>query len=170
MKFKLIIFAIIFQILALLGMLGYAYAPIYLGKEIVLDVDLYDPRDFLRGNYVKLSYEFSNFDSNETHDYESKKEIYALLKEDENGVYKFDHHSFDKPESGVFLRGRLLYGYDANFGIEAFFLPVEKATAMEEQIRDNGALAVVSVMSNGKARVKDIIIKPDLQLEDLKEK
>ncbi|MDO5045809.1 GDYXXLXY domain-containing protein [Campylobacter sp.] len=163
MKFKLVIAAIIFQILALFGMLGYAYAPIYFGKDIKVDVSLYDPRDFLRGNYVSLNYDFSRIEE-ESFDRNLKgNKIYAVLKEDENGFYKFQGHSFTKPESGTFLAGRIpSYRDSAIFGVEAFFLPVKKALDMERAIRQNGAFAVISVMDNGRARVKSIFIKPSI--------
>ena len=41
-------------------MLAYVLMPLYLGKEIKVRVNLYDPRDIFRGNYVSLSYDFSN--------------------------------------------------------------------------------------------------------------
>lgn len=166
MKFKLIILAVIFQISALFTMLGYAYAPIYFGKDIKVDVSLYDPRDFLRGNYVSLNYDFSRLQNGLDSENLKGNKIYAVLKEDENGIYKFQSHSLVKPKSGVFLAGRIPpYRNSAIFGVEAFFLPVKKALDMEKSIRQNGAFAVISVMDNGKARVKDIILKPKIELD-----
>jgi len=54
MKLKLIFAAAVFQILAVIVMLAYAYAPIYFGKEILLRTTVYDPRDMFRGDYVRL--------------------------------------------------------------------------------------------------------------------
>ena len=161
MRQKLIIGAIIFQILALFGMLCYAYAPIYFGREIRVDVKLYDPRDFLRGNYVKLTYDFSSLklDSIEEDKLLSKgNKIYALLNLDSMGYYRFEKHTFTKPKTGVFLAGRY-DEYGAEFGVEAFFLPIEKAKEMEDKLRDSVAYAILSVMSNGKARVKEIKVE-----------
>lgn len=70
MKLKLIFAAAVFQILAVIAMLAYAYAPIYFGKEILLQTTLYDPRDMLRGDYVRLSYGFAG--------------VYELDKRDSN--------------------------------------------------------------------------------------
>lgn len=166
MKFNLIFLAIIFQILALFGMLGYAYAPIYFGKEIKVDVSLYDPRDLLRGNYVSLNYDFSRLQDDLQSENLKGNKIFAILKEDKDGIYKFEKHSFKKPESGVFLAGRIPpYRHSAIFGVEAFFLPVKKALDMERDISQNGAFAIISVMDNGKARVKDIVLKPSIELD-----
>lgn len=157
MKQKLLIGAIIFQIIILFGMLCYAYAPIYFGKEIRVGVRLYDPRDFLRGNYVKLTYDFSSLQLDSVQEYELSKgkKIYALLTADSTGYYHFEKHTLTKPKTGVFLAGRY-DGYEAEFGVEAFFLPVEKAKEMEDQLRDSATYAVLSVMSSGKARIKEI--------------
>ena len=61
MKIRSLILAIIFQILLIIAMLAYALMPLYLGKEVKVRVNLYDPRDLFRGNYVSLSYDFSDF-------------------------------------------------------------------------------------------------------------
>ena len=58
MKIRSLILAIIFQILLIIAMLAYALMPLYLGKEVKVRVNLYDPRDLFRGNYVSLSYDF----------------------------------------------------------------------------------------------------------------
>ena len=55
MKIRSLILAIIFQILLIIAMLAYALMPLYLGKEIKVRVNLYDPRDLFRGNYVSVS-------------------------------------------------------------------------------------------------------------------
>ena len=58
MKIKTLIIAVIFQISLIGVMLGYALMPLYFGEEIKVRVNLYDPRDLFRGNYVDLSYYF----------------------------------------------------------------------------------------------------------------
>ena len=167
MRLKLILGAVIFQILALLAMLANAYAPLYFGKDIRVDVSLYDPRDLLRGNYVSLQYDFTRnlpifhgaydkeVDENQSI---GKDKIYVSLKPDENGTYQSDGYSFERPKDGVFIVGSM--GYEGvKFGIEAFFMPPQKAIQMEKDIRESGAYAVLAVMDNGKARVKDIVPK-----------
>ncbi|MCD8213576.1 MAG: GDYXXLXY domain-containing protein [Campylobacter sp.] len=163
MRFKLIISAVIFQILALFAMLANAFAPLYFGKEIRVNVNLYDPRDLLRGNYVKLQYDFARdlpsiyYEDEHRIGMESDK-IYVSLKQDENGTYVREGYSFERPKEGVFITGFMNY-YDITFGIEAFFMPRDKAIEMEKNIRNNGAYAILAVMDNGKARVKEILPK-----------
>jgi len=165
MKLKLIFAAVVFQILAMIAMLAYAYAPIYFGKEILLQTTLYDPRDMFRGDYVHLSYGFAGIYELDKRDSNLSKrqqlhgaKIYAVLKQDKDGRYKFDEYSFEQPNGGTFLAGRVDYN-TANFGIEAFFMPPKKAQQMERDMMEFNATAVISVMDNGKARIKDIVIE-----------
>ena len=165
MKLKLIFAAAVFQILAVIAMLAYAYAPIYFGKEILLQTTLYDPRDMFRGDYVRLSYGFAGVYELDKRDSNLSKrqqlhgsKIYAILKQDKGGKYKFDKYSFERPNGGTFLAGRVDYN-TANFGIEAFFMPPKKAQQMERDMMEFNATAVISVMDNGKARIRDIVLE-----------
>ena len=78
--------------------------------------------------------------------------------QDKDGKYKFDKYSFERPNGGMFLAGRVDYN-TAKFGIEAFFMPPKKARQMERDMMEFNATAVISVMDNGKARIKDIVIE-----------
>ena len=118
MKIRSLMLAIIFQILLIIAMLAYALMPLYLGKEIKVRVNLYDPRDLFRGNYVSLSYDFSNlqqykFDEKTgveidiyDRNFSKNDEIYAILKQDANATYAFDKFSFTKPKDALFLAGK----------------------------------------------------------------
>ncbi|WP_314979049.1 GDYXXLXY domain-containing protein [Campylobacter rectus] len=163
MKLKLIFAAAVFQILAVIAMLAYAYAPIYFGKDILIRTTVYDPRDMFRGDYVRLSYGFAGIYELDKRGLSKRRqlhgtEIYAVLKQDKDGKYKFDKYSFERPNGGTFLAGRVDYN-TAKFGIEAFFMPPKKARQMERDMMEFNATAVISVMDNGKARIKDIVIE-----------
>ena len=163
MKLKLIFAAAVFQILAVIAMLAYAYEPIYFGKDILIRTTVYDPRDMFRGDYVRLSYGFAGIYELDKRGLSKRRqlhgtEIYAVLKQDKDGKYKFDKYSFERPNGGTFLAGRVDYN-TAKFGIEAFFMPPKKARQMERDMMEFNATAVISVMDNGKARIKDIVIE-----------
>ena len=163
MKLKLIFAAAVFQILAVIAMLAYAYAPIYFGKDILIRTTVYDPRDMFRGDYVRLSYGFAGIYELDKRGLSKRRqlhgtEIYAVLKQDKDGRYKFDRYSLERPNGGMFLAGRVDYN-TAKFGIEAFFMPPKKARQMERDMMEFNATAVISVMDNGKARIKDIVIE-----------
>ena len=179
MKIKVLIVAVIFQILLIGIMLGYALMPLYFGQEVRVRVSLYDPRDLFRGNYVDLNYEFSNFhsrnfDENDKDDryidkYDERARdgarVYAVLKPDVNGTYSFEKFSISKPDNGVFLAGRY-DGYSlVKYGIEHFYMSPDSAANTEDEMReeDVDAYAVLMVMDNGKARLKDLIIQKNAQ-------
>lgn len=179
MKIKFLIVAVVFQILLIGIMLGYALMPLYFGQEVRVRVNLYDPRDLFRGNYVDLNYEFSNFHSRNFD--ESDKDdryidqyderardgarVYAVLKPDVNGTYSFAKFSISKPDNGVFLAGRY-DGYSlVKYGIEQFYMSPDSAANTENEMREEDvhAYAVLMVMDNGKARLKDLIIQKNAQ-------
>ena len=178
MQIRSLILAIIFQILLIIAMLAYALMPLYLGKEIKVRVNLYDPRDLFRGNYVSLSYDFSDFSNLQQSKFDEKTgveiyiydrnfskndEIYAILKQDANATYAFDKFSFTKPKDALFLAGKF-DGYSfVKYGIEEFYMPTKKAKQTEREMMDQDvdAFAVLMVMDDGRARLKDLIITPN---------
>jgi hypothetical protein len=175
MKIKVLIVAVVFQISLIGIMLGYALMPLYFGQEVRVRVNLYDPRDLFRGNYVDLNYEFSNFhsrnfDENDEGDryidqYDERvrdgARVYAVLKPDTNSTYSFAKFSISKPDNGVFLAGRY-DGYSlVKYGIEQFYMSPDSAANTENEMReeDVNAYAILMVMDSGKARLKDLIIQ-----------
>lgn len=178
MKIRSLILAIFFQILLIIAMLAYALMPLYLGKEVKVRVKLYDPRDLFRGNYVSLSYDFSDFSNLQQYKFDEKSgkeidiynrnfskndEIYAILKQDANATYAFDKFSFTKPKDALFLAGKF-DGYSfVKYGIEEFYMPTKKAKQTEREMMDQDvdAVAVLMVMDDGRARLKDLIITPN---------
>ena len=179
MKIKVLIVAVVFQILLIGIMLGYALMPLYFGQEVRVRVNLYDPRDLFRGNYVDLNYEFSNFhsrnfdendeDNRYIDQYDDRvrdgARVYAVLKPDINGTYSFAKFSISKPENGVFLAGRY-DGYSlVKYGIEHFCMSPDSAANTEDEMREEDvhAYAILMVMDNGKARLKDLIIQKNAQ-------
>ena len=179
MKIKVLIVAVVFQISLIGIMLGYALMPLYFGQEVRVRVSLYDPRDLFRGNYVDLNYEFSNFhsgnfDENDKDDryidqYDERARdgarVYAVLKPDVNGTYSFAKFSISKPDNGVFLAGRY-DGYSlVKYGIEQFYMSPDSAAKTENEMREEyvDAYAVLMVMDNGKARLKNLIIQKSAQ-------
>ncbi|WP_103624860.1 GDYXXLXY domain-containing protein [Campylobacter concisus] len=175
MKIKVLIVAVVFQISLIGIMLGYALMPLYFGQEVRVRVNLYDPRDLFRGNYVDLNYEFSNFhsrnfdendeDNRYIDQYDERvrdgARVYAVLKPDVNGTYSFAKFSISKPDNGVFLAGRY-DGYSlVKYGIEQFYMSPDSAANTENEMReeDVNAYAVLMVMKNGKARLKDLVIQ-----------
>lgn len=141
-----------------------AVYPLWTGKEITLKTVPYDPRSIFRGNYARLRYDIATI-KKEAFDRETVRTgevVYVKLKPGANGAYEFNGVTMDKPQSGVFIRGRIknsrLRDYTVLYGIEALFAPKGKALALEKDLRDGG-YAVVMIASTGKAALKEVLAK-----------
>lgn len=149
------VFAIIaLQALILCGMFVKAFYPLYSGQEIKLKTIPRDPRDWFRGNYVDLAYNYSQLDIaklpndlDTSQVYSFGDELYLSLKE-ENGLYEPAGLWTEKPESGqIFLRVVVDAPFDSKSysvvnlkgGIESYFAPVERALEIENAITNSNS-------------------------------
>lgn len=150
----------ILQLLLLVGMLANASLPLWTGQEIRVKTVPVDPRSLFRGNYARLRYDFSVIPKEllAIDPPRQNEVVYISMKKTEDNYWTLESVSLDKPEDGVFLRGRLQNrhsGFNVRYGIEAWFAPKNKALKLERDLREGGT-AVLMVGSNGKAVLKDI--------------
>ena len=135
------------------------FYPLWLGEEVRLKTRPVDPRDLFRGNYARLHYDFDTIEPGESADFRPGDVVYVPLLR--NGdLWDPQPTQASRPESGVFLRGRVTSrpwrsGSRVTFGIEALFAPKEKALALEKQLR-HPAVAVVRVAPNGRAALVSV--------------
>ncbi len=165
---KILLAVVIAQGLMLAGEYINSVYPIWFGKEIKLKTIPVDPRSMFRGNYARLNYDITHLPLAEIHKDTSIRQhtiVYVSLKENDKGIYEPVSTRLEKPEQGIFIRGRIQnprwFGdpgssLTINYGIEAFFAPKKRALKLERELR-NGGIAVVMVASNGKATLKDVI-------------
>ena len=154
-----------------LGVLAAEYLnsvyPLWTGREIRLETVPVDPRSLFRGNYVRLNYKISEIELPEAIKAEGlrwNEAVYVKLRKGRNDLHVFDGASLTRPESGLYIRGRLQFpffnqaeqAYRLRYGIEALFAPEEKALALEEHLRDGG-VAVIMLANNGKAALKAVV-------------
>ena len=163
-----IVLTIGFQLLVLVGMYVNAALPLWTGKEVRVKTVPVDPRSLFRGNYARLNYAFSVLDGDlfpGDKSIRTDEIVYVSLKQPgvekqgKNGLYEYDSVSLEKPDSGVFLRGRIQNRgarYHIKYGIEAYFAPKDKALELEDKLRSNG-VSVLMVSKSGKAVLKDVI-------------
>ena len=166
-----ILFAVALQVLAIAGMLVSSSWPLWSGTEIRLKTMPVDPRSLFRGNYARLNYEVARLPADalgNRGDLRFGEIVYVTLRESESGIHAYDSISLQKPETGIFIRGRyqrhqgrFVDSENSNvtlrvkYGIEAYFAPKEKALALEKNLRDGG-VAVVMVAANGKPALKSV--------------
>lgn len=142
---KLVIAAVIFQLLALVGMIAQREYIWHTGKEIYLQTAPIDPRDIFRGDYVRLDYMFLTVPYEKTKnlveaDIKKGQRVYAVLKQSANDVYSFDYLTGKKPSEGVFIAGRINQRrYQSNqiirvkYGIEKYFLEQDTGLELEKE-------------------------------------
>jgi len=151
----------VLQLLLLVGMLAKASLPLWTGQEIRVRTVPVDPRSLFRGNYARLSYDFSRIPKDTLPEDALRRNevVYVTLQRADDNTWQYQSVSLDKPGSGVFIRGRLQnrgQRFDVRYGIEAWFAEKEQALKLEHDLRDGG-VAVLMIDSSGKAALKEIL-------------
>ncbi len=127
-----------------------------------------DPRDIFRGEYVRLQYDFSTFDTKAFDPSapfpEKNRIIYAVMKE-AGDIYQLDYFTTKRPSSDrIFLRGFIAgrhyegfqyQGVFINFNLESYFVPEGKGPELEKNIGDRLKVKI-RVNRFGWARIIDI--------------
>jgi uncharacterized membrane-anchored protein len=135
--------------------------PLWFGTPVILKTAPVDPRSLFRGNYVRLGYDISRINRELTTESFKRGEVgYVTLREEE-GVYVATGLYRERPDSGLFIRGRVNGtggSYWMNYGIEAYFMPKEKAMKAQGAIRQ-GASAEVYLLNSGKAAISKLSCK-----------
>ena len=169
---RILLGAVIFQLLVLAGKYLLSVYPLWTGKPVILEIVPVDPRSLFRGNYVHLDYSIARLDSKVIPDdlrlYKGSM-AYVHLKED-RGVYRPSTVTATAPAEGIFIRGRVKgfhkndngAGMSLTFGIEAYFAPKKRALEIEDTFRDRRqedtmAYARIRIAGNGKAALEDIL-------------
>ena len=170
---RILLGAVIFQLLVLAGKYLLSVYPLWTGKPVILEIVPVDPRSLFRGNYVHLDYSIARLDDKVIPDelrFHKGSMAYVHLKED-RGVYRPSTVTATAPAEGIFIRGRV-QGFHKNdngavvmrltFGIEAYFAPKKRALEIEDTFRDRRgedamAYAQVRIAANGKAALEDIV-------------
>lgn len=157
------------------GMVFSAYLPIFRGEKYLLQVKPRDPRDFFRGNYVDLEYDFSRGEAKTLPIKLEANKIYHfgdvlylnLAKVD--GILKPVSlvASADKAQ-GIRLKVQPRWSMttnDAYFtlvsGLESFFAPKREAENWEKALREGRVLAEVFIDKAGNARLTNLVMQPE---------
>lgn len=147
------------------------------GQEVRLKVEPIDPRDLLRGDYVRLNYEIRNVPVKLVNDAPAGEfvteagPILVRLGKDPDGYWRVRSASLGGPSNNapvageVEIRGMVSGGWslgpDASFsvdyGIDRYYVPEGEGRAIETDMRERpfGILAVVD--SHGTAQIKALM-------------
>jgi uncharacterized membrane-anchored protein len=177
MKKAFLLFAIIFQLAALLWMALSREYVVQTGEVIKIQTAPIDPRDLFRGDFVRLDYDLSTLPSRllagHLLDQKLKKgqALYVTLQKDSRGMVKPVSVSDRKPGGNVlFVRGRLIRNWTKNkygsstvaikYGIEQYFVEQGKGIDMENRRGRRNQLQTPMIMEvalsgSGTAIIKD---------------
>ena len=155
------------------------------GREIVLDAIPVDPRDLLRGDYVRLGYAISRLPGPivqfPAHPHEDMPIFVTLERQEKTGEEKWVavaatpvRPALPDTDSKIVLKGSLQwwYPYDADgrtehgldyinlkYGIESYFVQESTGLALERLTREGAVKTVVSVDRDGMATIKGIVVE-----------
>ena len=115
------------------------------GHTVYLRTAPVDPRDVMRGDYVRLNYDFSRVPRSLCRGKLAEADfsrvpadavVYAVLSEDDAGVGRLEYLSQDRPAGGLYLRGRTERSWltdllPVHYGLEAYFVEQGKGDTIE---------------------------------------
>lgn len=119
------------------------------GEEYTFRVQPVDPLDPFRGAYVELTYPDLRLDREWSRKDEDSDDLFLpLVKKGE--VWKAGTPTRDRPDDGPYL-ACTDRDWSIKCGIESWFLPQDKAKALEDAIRGGDVVARVKIDSRGHA-------------------
>lgn len=135
--------------------------PLTYGQPVLLKTEPIDPRSLFRGNYVRLNYTISQLDKALAEAPFRQHEVVYVVLRPEGDYHVATALRREPPAQGPFIRGRIRWDrgerYRIEYGIEAFFMPRQKALAAEAAVRSKEAAAQVYLLDNGRAAIAVLI-------------
>jgi uncharacterized membrane-anchored protein len=149
--------------------------------RVILKTQPVDPRDFLRGDFVILSYEFATvnrWSDDEKTELEERlgsilefsnsgDKVYAVLDVAEDKRAEVVSYKKTKPNTGLFLRGVVRgrsgsWNQRLDFGIEKYFVPEGRGWELEQERNASNLEVEVAINpKSGKALITDILVSED---------
>ncbi|MCU0822495.1 MAG: GDYXXLXY domain-containing protein [Spirochaetes bacterium] len=150
--------SLIFPIVFLAGLAVYKAAKISSGKEIVIPITGYDPRDLLSGHYLTFRLDLNNDTICGDEKYNLPRVYVCLRQTADNGISSNITDDIS-PEQGcdAVLKGKCEYGTFLA-GIERYYIPEEHSAELDGIIRKGNGKIVISIDRKGKAAIKDLLI------------
>ena len=147
------------------------------GSEVTLQTRPVDPRDFLRGDYVVLTYEITNLAAGALKDTPSQGRgtpVFVKLARKGDGPHEaVSVHTEPVPvaDGEALIRGRVTGGatcgsaqrafcerLQINYGIERYFVPQDEGREIERS-RNQGKVSVVAAVTPaGRAAIKRLLL------------
>lgn len=147
------------------------------GQEILLKVEPVDPRDLLRGDYVRLGYEITSIPATLLVDPPAgavtteSGDIYVRLRKQDDGYWRAVGASLYRPQKTppepgeVDLRGAISSDWSleppaairVDYGMERYYLPEGEGRAIEKDMRVRPFGILAAVGRDGAAQIKALM-------------
>jgi uncharacterized membrane-anchored protein len=147
------------------------------GEEVRLKVEPIDPRDLLRGDYVRLGYDISTlpvalFAPPPAADaFDRSRTVYVLLRPGEDRVWSAAGASIDdRPAADLVRPGDVVIKGEArsvwsetgdmvfvDYGLDRFYLPEGEGLAIERDMRVRSFYIVAAVGEDGSSQIKALM-------------
>lgn len=141
------------------------YVVLYFGEKILLETLPLDPRDILRGDYVRLEYKIQDIPNAmipteliDDYDYDrTPRSFYVSLVRDREGIASVLGASMRRPSNGTYLKARFRSSWSsrADYNLGVYYVPEGTGRALEEAIRKQRVLADVRVL-RGRGVIKKL--------------
>lgn len=169
MKSKWFILVLLLQSAWILGTVFTQECALRVGQVIQLETQPVDPRDLLRGDYVRLSYKISDiprehfFSPPLTGEVPSGTTVFvALVPYGTNQFYQVARAStrwFTPTSNEVLVRGKVAAGWQNNAGSIHVEYGIEQYFVAEGTGNPSGKLTVQAVVTkSGRASMKDVFV------------
>lgn len=151
------------------------------GREITLPIIPVDPRDFFKGEYVRLGYAIGSLRAGllEGPAPEPSAPFYVTLEKKDGGEWLPVKVSVAMPAATspdrIVLKARNAFRWAtgnpaapqfARYGIESYYVPEGEGRRLEDLARDKKLAALLAVDRNGQAAIKGLIIDGKLEYVD----
>jgi len=146
------------------------------GHEVLLEVQPVDPRDLLRGDYVRLGYNISNLPASlfgeagmtvEPQALADGLVVFVRLRAGDDGIWRPVSAAYGAPPAAAAQAGEVdmrgVAGYwpgptarriSVAYGIERFYLPEGEGRPIEDGMRERAFRMKVAVADDGTAQIK----------------
>lgn len=152
------------------------------GREITLPVVPVDPRDFFRGEFVRLGYDVARVPQRLLSGPApaANAPFYVVLDKAGDGSWRPARVTRDwpgaVPATSIVLKGRARYAWAEHpsptqtqwvrYGIESYFVPQGQGPELEKLAREKKLAAVLAVDSAGNAAIKALLVEGRDKLQD----
>lgn len=156
--------ALAVPVVCLAGLTAYKQVRVMVGTSIVIPIVGFDPRDLLSGHYLTFRLDLGSAICERPGQETPSGEALACLEGRAGAMtsaQRLEPVQFSPPAPtpgcAAVLRGRCEHGRFAA-GIERFYVPEERAAALDRAVRSEKGAVVVAIDRTGAAAVKDLLI------------